>query len=233
MEYYTTELVLSVQEAIERAKATANTLKSPPRLYDGDSSSVHLWTDKPGKVKKCCYGVPDGGAYTIWSKMDCFILTLKVEPFIIELPISWNKRLKGWLMREKLQPETRFEGYYIIFVHNYWVEYLPRPEVLKIGIEENHDNIEILSPEERKDKKIEEMLQQLVERLEQSNNVSLEGFYKSKKDSLEKELKSRRESREGLAHYWRFHVKPDKTVDFVSETGANLPTNPTLSLPKC
>jgi len=107
MEYYTTELVLSVQEAIERAKATANTLKSPPRLYDGDSSSVHLWTDKPGRVKNCCYGEPDGGAYTIWSKMDCFILTLKVEPFIIELPISWKKRLKGWLRREKLQPELR------------------------------------------------------------------------------------------------------------------------------
>jgi hypothetical protein len=199
MEYYTTELVLSVQEAIERAKATANTLKSPPRLYDGDSSSVHLWTDKPGRVKKCCYGEPDGGSYTIWSKMDCFILTLKVEPFIIELPISWKKRLKGWLRREKLQPETRFEGYYIIFVHNYWVEYLPIPEVLKIGIEENHDNIEILSPEERKDKKNEEMLQQLVERLEQSNNVSLEGLYKSKKDSLEKQLKSRRGEHPSLA----------------------------------
>lgn len=45
MEYYTTELVLSVPAAIQLAKATANTLESPPRLYDGDVSSVHLWTD--------------------------------------------------------------------------------------------------------------------------------------------------------------------------------------------
>lgn len=111
--------------------------------------------------------------------------------------------------------------------------YPNRNKKKKNGIEENHENIEILSPEERKDKEIEQMLQQLVERLEQSNNVRIEGLYKSKKDSLEKELKSRRESREGLAHYWRFHVKPDKAVDFVSETGGNLPTNPTLSLPKC
>lgn len=232
MEYYTTELVLSVPAAIQLAKATANTLESPPRLYDGDVSSVHLWTDNPGRVKHRRNG-EESGAYTIWQNIDFFILTLKVEPSIIELPICWHKKLKGWLTGEKPQPEIHFDGYYVNFVHNYWSEYLPRMEFQARGLGDKYENMEILLPEERKDQELERRIQEIVEHLEQINDEKIEELYKKKKDTLEKELKSRREDRAHLAHYWRFQVKPDKTVDFVGETGPNLPKNPALSLPKC
>ncbi|HEY9599712.1 MAG TPA: hypothetical protein V6D33_18780 [Cyanophyceae cyanobacterium] len=241
MEYQST---LSIPEAIQLAKATANTLTSPPRLYDGDSSSVHLWTDNPGRVKQWRYGESLGGAYTPYRNIDFFILTLKVEPSIIELPISWDKKIKGWLMREKPRPETHFEGYYIIFSHNYWIELLHKHDFwgsIKLDNQGNWSedinyNFEIFSQreyqDEHKDKAIEQRIQKIVEQLEQLNDASIEELYKSEKDSLEKELKSRRESRERLAHSWRFHVKPDRSVNFLGETGLNLPTNPSLSWPK-
>lgn len=242
MEYQSTELALNVQEAIQLAKATANTLKSPPRLYDGDSSSVHLWTDNPGRVKQWRYGESRGGAYTPYRNIDFFILTLKVEPSIIELPISWDKKIKGWLMREKPRPETHFEGYFIIFVHNYWVEYLPEPDFRASTrlddqgnwSKDNNHNFEIFSRREYQDKDtaIEQRIQKIVEKLEQLNDARIEESYKSQKDKLEKELKSRRESRERLAHSWQFHVKPDRSVDFVGESGVNLPTDPSWSSPK-
>lgn len=221
MEYDSTDSALSIQEAIRLAKAAANTIiKSPPRLYDGDFCSVHLWTDNPGIVNHWNFGESDG-VYSLERNINFFLLTLKVEPSIVEIPISWDKKLRGWLMREKPQPETYFDGYYIIFDHKFWVE-------------RRHENdIEIFRTEEEKDKDTEQMLQKLFERLDPVNNVQKQDLYKRAKDKVEKELKSRREFRESLGHYWRFHVKPNRTVDFVGESEGKLPTNPSLAPSKC
>lgn len=193
MEDSSTDLAPSIQEAIQLAKAVANTLKSPPRIYHEDPSRVDLWTDQPGSVNHWQYWSSLSGTPTL--ELDyticCFILTLKVEPSIIELPVSWDKKLRGWFMREKPQPKTYFDGYYIIFDLKSWVEsqYL-------------HHNY-------------------------------VREWYEIKKDSIEKELNSQHEYRDSLGHYWRFHVKPDGTVNFLGEAGDNLPSDPDLRMPPC
>lgn len=193
MEDDSTDLAPSIQEAIQLAKTVANTLKSPPRVYNEDFSRVDLWTDQPGSVYQWQYWSALTGTPTLACDhtICCFILTLKVEPSIIELPVSWDKKLRSWFMREKPQPKTYFDGYYIIFDHQSWVEsqYL-------------HDD------------KVRE-------------------WYEIKKDSIEKELNSQHAYRDSLGHYWRFHVKPDGTVDFVGEAEDKLPSDPSLRMLPC